>query len=96
VKQQDVTVDELLVQVHTRISGGIDIQTYGGDGGVNTVELRWRRDYGDDGLSAERFVSESGPRALSRALRYILLYEDEVDRLDAAGVHDVLPVVTLD
>jgi hypothetical protein len=71
-------VGSLLMNVHRRVGGGVDIQTFA-DG---TVEVRWRRLYrsGDrDELSDERFTSAPD---LVAALRNVLAFEDEADRAD--------------
>lgn len=67
-------INALLVTVHERIGGvGLDIQTFGGD---HSVEIRWRRDYGDAGLSDERFASAP---SLSLALEHVIAHEDAAD-----------------
>lgn len=69
-------VSELLQRVHARLGGlGVDITTYGS----NSVEIRWRRDYGTEGLSDERFVITAN---LMDGLREILTYEDDADATD--------------
>lgn len=71
------TMDELLRKVHERLGLGVDIQTFA-DG---TVEIRWKRAYGDDGWaeSDERLTIAEGEQALSDALKAVLAREDEED-----------------
>jgi hypothetical protein len=70
---------DLLDRVHVRIGGvGLDISTFGESG---SVEIRWRRDYGDAGLSDERQASGA---SLTEALLAILEYEDWADAHDEA------------
>jgi len=77
----EMTADELLVLVHKQIGLGIDIQTFSE---TNTVEISWKRDYGDEGWSDLRPVAiAEGENALAKALRQVLEYEDEADRMDA-------------
>jgi hypothetical protein len=87
-----LSADALLVAVHARVGGGIDIQTFGSATDATTVEVRWRRDYGGLGTSDERLVIKSGPRALSEALLQVLRYEDEADQRDADEALDDLPL----
>lgn len=70
-------VNELLGRVHERLGLGLDIATWV-DG---TVEVRWKRDYGDDGWSDERFASAQG---LAPALQAVLDHEDEGDAAEDA------------
>lgn len=78
------TTDELLRRVHQRLGGlGIEIVTYG-DG---TIEVTWRRDYGEEGLSDQRWLSAS---SLHEALLGVLAREDEADERDAAAADEEL------
>lgn len=76
-RMRQVNADELLVKVHERLGLGVDIQTFA-DG---TVEIRWKRAYGDDGWgeSDERLTIAEGEQALSDALKAVLAREDEED-----------------
>lgn len=72
--------DKLLARVHQRIGGlGLDIATFGATG---SVEIRWRRDYGEEdcGTSDERYISAP---SLALGLQEVLKYEDWADRFDA-------------
>ena len=75
-----MTADELLNRVHERIGLGVDIQTFSGKGAENPVEIRWRRDYGDEGWSDERWTCG---RTLAEALQNVLAHEDGADIEDA-------------
>lgn len=72
-----LTLDQLLARVHEATGGlGVDIQTFGGDG---SIEIRWRRDYGDC-WSDERFTNAP---TMTEALWQVIEYEREADRADA-------------
>ena len=71
--------DELLVRVHARLGLGVDIQTYS----AGTVEVHWRRDYGQK-WSETRFFSAL---TLTGALQGVLDYEDAADAGD--GTEDI-------
>jgi hypothetical protein len=68
--------DLLLQRVHQRLGGGIDIQSFADD----TVEVRWRRAYGEE-LSDERFVSAT---SLLQAFEAVLQHEDGADAAEEA------------
>lgn len=67
--------DELLREVHRCLGAGVDIQTYSAATGERdcAVEIRWRRDYGEQGLSDERFAAGG---TLAEALRAVLGHEE--------------------
>ena len=66
----------LLELVHARIGGGVTIETFPDEG---VVEIRWHRDYGEDGLSDERLGKAY---SIDEALTYVLEYEADRDFLD--------------
>lgn len=65
----------LLSVVHDRIGLGVDITTWI-DG---TVEIRWKRDYGDEGWSDERFAQAD---SIEGALMAVLEHERLADEAD--------------
>jgi hypothetical protein len=69
--------DTLLQEVHARLGGGVDIQTYLG----GLVEIRWRRQYDDGVLSDERYTNDP---TLSGALKEVLRHEDRADAADCS------------
>lgn len=70
------SVSELLNLVHLRIGQGVQILTHPNE----PIEFRWRRDYGDEGLSDERPIRLAS--SLEAGLQSILDYEDEADAAD--------------
>lgn len=63
---------DLLTRVHEKLGLGVDIQTWAN----GTVEVRWKRDYGDEGWSDERFAMAD---SLEGALQAVLDHEQRAD-----------------
>lgn len=76
MKLKEVGCDYLLQLVHERTGLGVDITTWV-DG---TIEVKWKRDYGDEGWSDERFFTAP---TIHEALQGVLDHEDAADREDS-------------
>ena len=70
---------DLLARVHERTGLGVDIQTWTN----GNVEIRWKRDYGEEGWSDERFAIAN---SIDGALQAVLDHERKADREEADGL----------
>lgn len=66
-------MNDLLKRVHERTGLGVDIMTWT-DG---TVEIRWKRDYGEEGWSDERWLQAG---SIEAGLQGVIDHEDAADR----------------